>query len=189
MSRRATVYADDATESVGLLLKLRIPSLVVGLVLGMGLSLMTSRFEGLIVREPQLAFFIPFIVYLSAATGTQTESIYIRSAARHRTAFHKYLLKEFFIGLLLGLLFGGAVFLIILLWLASLSIAVTVGLAIFLSTTSATVLALVITNLFRKEHQDPAVGAAPIATVLQDALSLIIYFVVATLVLAYSPLV
>jgi magnesium transporter len=49
--------------------------------------------------------------------------------------------------------------------------------------TLAPVLAVVIPNLIYKRHIDPALGAGPVATIIQDLISLIVYFLVASVFL------
>src|SRR3989338_6512577 len=99
-------YADDDYESVKLLFKLRAPALGVGLLLAVGISLVTSRFEGVLSEHVQVAYFLPFVVYLAAAVGTQTEAIYARDLKTGKARFHNYLHKETALGLLFGVAFG-----------------------------------------------------------------------------------
>jgi Mg/Co/Ni transporter MgtE len=113
------IYADDATEDVGLLLRLRLPWLIVGLLIGTGMTLLVSRFEAVLSREVSLAFFIPVIVYMSGAVATQTETIYVRNLARRQAKFSTYLVKEFILGLLIGGLCGSFIGLASWVWINS----------------------------------------------------------------------
>lgn len=47
----------------------------------------------------------------------------------------------------------------------------------------APTVAIIIPQLLMKKHADPALGSGPLATVMQDFLSLMIYFLVATLII------
>ena len=87
MENKKIEYADDDTESVKLLLRLRLPPLAVGLVLGLALSFVVSRFEEVIAADVSVAFFIPVIVYLAAAVGNQTQSIYTRDLKTGKANF------------------------------------------------------------------------------------------------------
>src|SRR5574344_2649295 len=69
------VYVDDNYEPIRTLFKLRLPALIIGLILGIGISFVTSRFEAVLAKNIQVAFFLPFIVYIADAIGTQTETI------------------------------------------------------------------------------------------------------------------
>lgn len=180
--KTATVYADDATEKVSLLLRLRIPWLILGLIFGTISVLFIGQFETLLSEKIQLSFFIPVIVYMSDAVGTQTESIYVRNLAKKQIRFTKYLVKELILGVVMGSLFGVMIGVFAYLWLKSTDIALTVALAMFASVSVSTVVALVIPNILYRERTDPALGAGPFATVIQDSISIVIYFLIASLI-------
>lgn len=72
-NHKGSSYADDDYESIGTLMKLRAPALVIGLFLGIGISFITSRFEEVLSHNLRVAFFLPFVVYIADAIGTQTE--------------------------------------------------------------------------------------------------------------------
>lgn len=174
------LLADDATEGVGLLLRLRLPWLIIGLLGAIGISLLMSKFEAALSKHLALAFFIPAIVYMSSAVGTQTEMIYVRNMARKRVRLHTYLVKEFALGLLLGLILGVLSYLFVAVWLGDARVAMSVGLAMLINITLAPVVALCVTSTIKREHSDPAIGAGPFVTVIQDAISILIYFIIAT---------
>jgi len=62
MNKKTTLYVDDDYEPIRMLFKLRAPSLFMGLLLGLGISLVTSRFEEVLSQNIQIAFFLPFIL-------------------------------------------------------------------------------------------------------------------------------
>lgn len=175
-------YADDDTMSVGRLVLLRVPSLIVGLFLGIFLSFVASRFEEVLARNVRIAFFIPLVVYMADAVGTQTQSIYTRDLLTGKASFKKYMFKETFLGIFLGLIFsvvaGGVVFL----WLGSVQLSMAVSLGMFGAVASAPLISMMVTELLELEHSDPAVGAGPIATVLQDTASVLIFGLVCSAV-------
>ncbi len=178
-----TVYADDATERVSQLLKLRLPWLVAGLFGGLLITLFIGRFENLLESKVELAFFIPVIVYMADAVGTQTEAIFVRNLAKKRIRILTYLFKEILVGISIGAIFGLAVSLFALAWKGSSEVAITVGLAMFASISIATVISLLIPNFLYREHTDPAVGAGPFSTVIQDAVSTVLYFLIASAII------
>src|SRR3989338_7812714 len=138
-----TIYADDQTESVRLLLRLRLPWLLIGLILGLGTTFIVSRFEALIAKEVSIAFFIPIIVYVSGAVGSQTMTIYVRNLTKRRTRFSAYLLKELLLGIILGIVFGALISMFALMWLESKDIALAVGLGMAASVATATIVGLI----------------------------------------------
>lgn len=177
------LLSDDAQEHISQLVRERIPWLLLGLAGAACASLLVAHFEEALQANIALAFFIPAIVYLADAVGTQTETLYVRALSQGRTHFITYLKKELFVGILLGASFGTLASLLSYLWLGSLETAQTVGLALGITMALAPLVALVVPQILFKEHTDPALGAGPLTTVIQDVLSLCIYFIVATFIL------
>lgn len=182
-NRKPTLYADDDYESIGTLLKVRTPSLFIGLMLGFGISFATSRFEEVLTQNIQVAFFLPFIVYIAAAIGTQTEAIYSRDLKSGRAKFRNYLRKELLLGIIFGLLIGAIAGIIARLWLKNDLLAVSVAASTFLAIAIAPFVALIVTHIFQSLHEDPAAGSGPIATVIQDMMSIVIYGMVSSMIL------
>lgn len=176
-------YADDDTESVSLLTRMRFPSLAIGLLLGIVLTFMTSRFEQVLEHNIKIAYFIPFIVYMADAVGTQTQAIYSRDLKTGKASFKKYLVKETWIGIIFGLISSLASAVITTVWFHSRDITLTVSLSMFASVAVAPIVALLVTELLQLERRDPAVGSGPIATVLQDAISILIYGLIASAII------
>ncbi len=173
-------YADDDVASVRHLFRMRVPSLLIGLILGILLSFVTSRFEAVLSRNIKIAFFIPFIVYMADAVGTQTQNVYARDLRTGHASFRKYLVKEILLGIILGAASSLVAALITTVWFASVELTVAVSLAMFGAVATAPFVALLVTEFFQLERTDPAVGAGPIATVIQDTLSVLIYGVIAS---------
>lgn len=176
-------YADDDYESIGTLLKLRTPTLAIGLVLGIGISFIISTFEEVLAQNIQIAFFLPFIVYIAAAVGSQTDAIYSRDLKTGRAKFSNYLRKELILGIIFGLIFGAFSGGIVYLWLKNDLLALSVGLATFIAIATAPMVALIVTQIFQRIHEDPAAGSGPIATVIQDMISVVIYGVVCSIII------
>lgn len=176
-------YADDDYESVGTLLKLRAPALIIGLILGIGISFVTSSFEEVLSRNIHVAFFLPFIVYIADAIGTQTESIYSRDLKSGRAGFKNYLKKESAIGIIFGLLFGAFSGLIAILWLKDTLLAISVSVSTFAAIATAPLIALLITQISQTLREDPAASSGPISTVIQDVASVVIYGTISSIII------
>jgi magnesium transporter len=76
-----------------------------------------SHFEKILESDIRLSFFIPIIVYMSDAVGTQTETIYVRHLQRKTLDFWKYFFKEVSLGISLGIIFGIATGIFAFFWL------------------------------------------------------------------------
>lgn len=177
------ILEDDTKEPMSLMFEHRLPWLIVGLLGGIGLTYISSRFEALLAKNLELAFFIPIIVYMADAVGSQTEAVYIRNLNKKRTHFSVYLIKEVGLGTFLGILFGTITWSFTYIVFNSFETALSVGLAMAVTMATAPILALIVPTILKREHKDPAVGSGPFVTIIQDFLSLFIYFVIATIIL------
>ena len=162
---------------------MRFPSILVGLFLGVGLSVVTSRFEEVLARNVHLTFFIPFVVYMADAVGTQTQAIYTRDLKTTRANFHRYLMKEAILGMIIGAIASAAAAVFTFIWFGSADLTKAVSFAMFMAIASAPIVALLVTQILQIERTDPAVGAGPIATVIQDAISVVIFGLIASAII------
>ncbi|MHB8841449.1 MAG: CBS domain-containing protein [Candidatus Aquicultor sp.] len=115
------------------LVRLRIPWLILGLIGGMFAPIVVDFFEQTLQKELALAFFIPAIVYMSDAVGTQTETIFIRSLSLEAFSVRKYVLREALIGLSLASILSILIFIFATVYLQSIKVAAIVGLAMLAS--------------------------------------------------------
>ncbi|MGD9600751.1 MAG: magnesium transporter [Gammaproteobacteria bacterium] len=156
----------------------RLPWLVVGL---MGSALATSvmvAFESLLSANVAVAFFVPAIVYLADAIGTQTEAIAVRRLSLTRTGIAQLLGSEARTGALIGSAIGALAFAMSYLAFGDARLAAAVGVSILVAGAIAATLGLAIPWLLASCGVDPAFGSGPVATVLQDVLSILVYFAV-----------
>jgi magnesium transporter len=154
----------------------RLPWLLVGLAGSVLATLIMARFERLLAADVTIAFFVPGIVYLADAIGTQTEAAAVRGLSACHRPFRELLTGEAFTGLLIGGALGGVAIPAIGLTLDRWSLAVAVGLAVVAAGAVATSIGLLLPWMLSRHDRDPAFASGPLATILQDLLSLLIYF-------------
>ena len=125
-----------------------------------------------------LTFFVPAIVYMAGAVGAQTVTVIVRGLSTG-VPVRAVVWRELITGLVIGAIVG-AVFLpfALIVW-GEVDVAVAIGLALAASCGTATVTAMALPWMFQKLGTDPAFGSGPLATVIQDLLSLVIYFAIA----------
>src|SRR3989304_4405190 len=111
---------DVTKESIEHSIEHRIPWLFLGLLGGMFATVIVSKYEAILAADVRLAFFIPVIVYLSDAVGTQTEKIYVRLLSKEKVDFTKYIFKESAVGFGLGAASGMILGVFAAVWLNSL---------------------------------------------------------------------
>jgi magnesium transporter len=183
MNKKQTQYADDDYESIRTLFKLRAPALIIGLLLGFCISLVASNFEEVLAKNIHVAFFLPFIVYIADAIGTQTSAIYSRGLKCDGAKLSKYLYKETILGIVFGIVFSICAGAVALLWIGNSLLAISVAVATLIVIASAPIIGLLVTQIFQSIHEDPAAGSGPIATVIQDMVSVLIYGIVCSVIL------
>jgi magnesium transporter len=177
------IYADDDRYSVRVLASMRVPILLLGLVLGIVMSMVTSRFEEVLSQNVAIVFFLPFLVYMADAIGAQTRDIYVRDLKSGRASFRTYAIKETVLGVMLGVLFGAVSFGLVGVWFGFGPLAAAVGLAMFAAVAVAPFLSLLTVEIFQLEHKDPAVEAGPVATVILDTITVLIYGLISSAIL------
>ena len=167
-------------ESVQRRLLHRLPWLAMGLLGAMVSAWLVGSSEKQISERVELAFFLPAIVYMADAVGTQTEVLAVRGLSLG-VPIRRFVFKEvtagFFIGVLIALLF----FPFCVLAFGDASIAAAVSLALLISATVASVVALLLPAVLNSWGRDPAFGSGPLSTVIQDLLSIAIYLLIARL--------
>jgi magnesium transporter len=168
-----------AEEPVSRRLWHRLPWLLVGLAGAFVAAVIVGRFDKQLEEEVLLAFFLPGVVYMSAAIGTQTQTVVIRGFSVGVT-MRNTLRRELASGLLLSIAIAAAFIPIALVGWGDPHLALGVGLALLTASLAATVIALALPWIFERLGADPAFGSGPLATVLQDIFTIAIYFAVAT---------
>jgi magnesium transporter len=146
----------------------------------MASAVLVGGFEDEIQKQVLLAFFVPAVVYMADAVGTQTETVVIRGMALGvpvRTVFARELLT----GLVIGVLLGSAFFAFSLAVWGDARVAAAVAVSLGISCSVATVVAMALPYGLARLGRDPAFGSGPLATVIQDLLSIGAYFAVASL--------
>jgi magnesium transporter len=156
----------------------RLPWLLVGLMGAMLASWIVSSFESQLREEVILAFFVPGIVYMADAVGTQTETLVIRGLSVGVT-IDAVVRRELLTGLAVGVTLAIAFFPFSLVAWGRPEVSIAVSLSLFAACSTATVVAMALPWLLNRLGRDPAFGSGPLATVVQDLLSLLIYFAIA----------
>ena len=156
----------------------RLPWLLVGLMGAVAAAIIVDGFESKLREVVLLAFFLPGVVYLADAVGTQTEALIIRGLSVG-VSVRQVVARELITGLVAGLALGAAFLPIGLVGWHDADVALTVSISMFLACTTATVVAMLLPWLFSAAGHDPAFGSGPLATVVQDLLSIVLYFTVA----------
>ncbi len=161
-------------------IKTRLIWLIIGLMLSLGTAQVIKRFEGTLEQNLVLASFIPLIVYMSDAVGTQMEAIIIRELNSKRNfSFKRFIKNQVVIVLTVAVLIGIIASLFVAYIDKSSELGAVIGLSVFCGIVSSLITGTLLPYTFWRLHDDPAEASGPIATVIQDFMSVIIFFLIA----------
>ncbi|QQS39115.1 magnesium transporter [Candidatus Woesebacteria bacterium] len=162
----------------------RLPWILVGLIGGIFSAQVIGFFEHTLSANVVLAIFIPLVVYIGNAVGAQTQTFLVRDLAfSPKLTILPYFAKQLVSSTCIGLICGTLIWLVIATFWKLSFIGIVVGLASFVAISVSTIVAVLIPYLLFKLNQEPASGSGPFATILQDLLSVSIYFGVASVFL------
>lgn len=157
--------------------------------------MISATFTGYIIRNYEatlssqviLASFIPMLMDTAGNAGSQASTLIIRGLSLGEVKIKdifKIIFKEFRISLIVGLILSSINLIrILIVDKTSFSIALTVSLSLYLTIVFAKVFGGMLPIIASKLKLDPAIMASPIITTIVDAISLLIYFQLASLIL------
>jgi magnesium transporter len=116
---------------------------------------------------------------MADAVGTQTETILVRALAYGRVSLGAQLLREGAVGLLIGGIVGLSAGACLLAWGGTRSVAFALALTAMIATFVASLLPIGLS----RAGIDPALASDPVATVVQDILSVAVYLGIASMIL------
>ena len=167
--------------------KNRIPWLLLLMISATFTGAIISHYEAALGTYVVLTSFIPMLMDTGGNAGGQASVTVIRGMSLGEIAPRdalRILWKEFRVSLLCGVTLAiVAVAKVMLIDRAGPTVAAVVSLTLFLSVITAKAVGSLLPLLAKKLKLDPAVMASPFITTIVDALSLMIYFRIATLFL------
>ena len=190
---------EDLDESVFQSVKKRIPWLAVLLFLSFMVSMLISRFEGVVSTIPMIVFFQSLILGMAGNTGTQSLAVTIRLLSDEEISGKdvlKTIFKEIRVGFLNGLILGILGFTFVFGFISitkqpirnnafsyvdAIEVASIVGFSLLFAMTFSCVVGSLIPIIFKKIKIDPAVASGPFITTLIDVIAVLIYYTLATI--------
>lgn len=174
--------------------KVRLMFLMVTLVGGVMVGGVIDHFEGVLESIVALAIFIPLVMDMGGNVGTQSTTIFARGLALGHIDlnhfFRKHLLREVRVGLVMGVLLAILAGTIAWAWQGAPNgipmLGVVVGVSLFFSVVTASVLGFLLPYIMLKIGVDHAPGADPFITTIKDFSGLAVYFLMAGWLLGIS---
>ncbi|MDG0843260.1 magnesium transporter [Staphylococcus equorum] len=188
-SRLAGVSDVDATnDSIIKTARKRLPWLIILTFLGMITATILGSFEDTLSQVALLAAFIPIISGMSGNSGTQSLAVSVRNISTgeiYEQSKFRVALRETGSGFLSGLICSILLFLIIMILYGQPILAVIVGASLTIAMTVGTLVGSMIPLVMNKLKIDPAVASGPFITTINDIVSMLIYFGLATSFMSY----
>lgn len=167
--------------------KKRIPWLMLLMVSATFTEKIINHFEGALTTCVALAAFIPMLTGTCGNCGSQSSATIIRGLSLGDIEFRdtfKVIFKEFRIALVCGVTLGVVNFLKLMIFDdVGASVALVVSLTMLAAVVFAKVVGSVLPVIAKKIGFDPAVMSSPFISTIVDAVTLLIYFTVASSVL------
>ncbi len=178
----------DFSDSVLRQSRSRIPWLLIGIVGGIGSSLILGIYEDDIAKYAVLALFLPLIVATGGNAGVQSSAIVVQGLASGDVdlqSISRKLFKEFKVGLINGFVCGAVIFLYNLIFSDNFALTLTVSLSILAVVIFATVFGTMIPLLLNRFKIDPAIATGPFITTSNDIIGIFIYLMIARGIFGY----
>lgn len=179
---------DSPKDSAFISAKKRLPWLVILLFLGMLTASLIGQFEQTLEQVAVLAIFIPLLAGMAGNTGTQALAVAVRSISTGDYAKQgkmKLIAREAVTGLINGIVCGALLTAIVYFWQDDFFLGLLVGLSIMITLVVATLAGALVPMLMDRLHIDPAVASGPFITTINDIISILIYFGLATMFMQY----
>ncbi|MFD1017879.1 magnesium transporter [Thalassobacillus hwangdonensis] len=163
--------------------KKRLPWLIILLFLGSLTASLIGRFEDTLDVVPVLAIFIPLIAGMAGNTGTQALAVAVRGIATgeiEKQGKKRIVLREGLTGLITGISCGIIISGIVYFWKGDFFLGMLVGLSIACTLIVATLAGSLVPLVMDRFKIDPAVASGPFITTINDIISILIYFGMAT---------
>ncbi len=170
--------------SVWSLAKNRLPWLLFLMVSATFTGRIMSKYEDILTSIAVLGTFVPMLMDTGGNSGSQSSTLIIRGLATGDISVNdglKVLWKEFRISLTLGTILAFTNFSrLMLLEKVGFTIAFTVSVTLIVTVVLAKIVGGILPIIAKKLNMDPAIMAGPLITTIVDALSLVVYFAIAS---------
>lgn len=155
----------------------RMPWLIVGLLASSVITFVMAGFERSFAARVEVAFFIPALVYISGAIGTQAVSVAVRGLSDVSITITRLIRDELLIGTVISASLGLIAFTMVFLAFGEEALAAAVGLSVLFAGAVSAVVGFGLPWVFTRLGSDPALGSGPLCAIFQDVSSLLIYSV------------
>jgi magnesium transporter len=182
--RLAGVGDEEITDSVFLKTKRRFNWLLVNLATALLASWVISIFGAEIEKVVALAFLMPIVASMGGNAGMQTLAVTIRAIATKELSssnINKIVGKEFFIGVLNGIIFAIITGAIVLLWFKQIDLSIIIAASMVLNMIVAGLFGILIPVTLKKMKIDPALASSVFVTTVTDVIGFLSFLGIGSL--------
>jgi magnesium transporter len=171
--RLAGVGDEEITDSVLVKTKRRFNWLLLNLFTALLATWVISKFGASIEQMVALAFLMPIVASMGGNAGMQTLAVTIRAIATKELSssnFTKVVSKEFFIGILNGIIFAIITAAIVQLWFKESSLSLLIAISMVLNMIVAGLFGILVPVSLKKLNIDPALASSVFVTTITDVI-------------------
>ncbi|MCD7915947.1 MAG: magnesium transporter [Tannerellaceae bacterium] len=168
----------ETSDNVFLQTAAWLPWLLIGMIGGIGNSLILGNFEGNFANNPKMALFIPLIGGTGGNVGIQSSAIVVQGLANNSLKPENILpqiLKESVVALINASMISLIVFVYNFFMLGDRGITASVSLSLFAAVMFASIFGTVVPITLEKLKIDPALATGPFITITNDIIGMMIY--------------
>ena len=156
----------------------RLPWLLIGMIGGLGNSLVLGGFEGNLATNPKMALFIPLIGGTGGNVGIQSSAIIVQGLANNSLKEEDVLsqvFKEAVVALINASTISLIVFIYNFFFLGDRAVTASVSLSLFAVVIFASIFGTIVPMTLDKLKIDPALATGPFITITNDIIGMMIY--------------
>jgi magnesium transporter len=183
--RLAGVGNEEITDSVFVKTKRRFNWLLVNLATALLASWVISIFGAEIEKVVALAFLMPIVASMGGNAGMQTLAVTIRAIATKELSssnINKIITKEFFIGVLNGIIFAIITGVIVQFWFKQIDLSIIIAASMMLNMIVAGLFGILIPVTLKKMNIDPALASSVFVTTVTDVIGFLSFLGIGSLV-------
>ena len=181
----AGVGNEEITDTVFVKTKRRFNWLLVNLATALLASWVISIFGAEIEKVVALAFLMPIVASMGGNAGMQTLAVTIRAIATKELSssnINKIISKEFFIGVLNGIIFAIITGIIIQFWFKQSDLSIIIAASMVLNMIVAGLCGILIPVTLKKMNIDPALASSVFVTTVTDVIGFLSFLGIGSLV-------
>jgi len=171
--RLAGVGDEEITDTIFQKTRRRFNWLLLNLFTALLATWVISKFGASIEQMVALAFLMPIVASMGGNAGMQTLAVTIRALATKELTsgnFSKVVSKEFFIGVLNGIIFAIITGIIVQLWFKEFNLSILIAASMILNMIVAGLFGILVPATLKKFNIDPAIASSVFVTTITDVI-------------------